>query len=524
MSTPAISGLAGLVQGFTQEQHRIAKEELDKRAGQRDMMVQYLGQLAANQNIPVEHQQWALGKVQELLQADPSKKLPKIDLGELPPVSIQQPSHQAAPSLPQMTLQAPVAPGGGTGPSGPSASAPAPSGDVGRASDKTVNALGASSGVSAPGAEPAVPSLQAPLAPFTLPAQRQSIVQNPVAPKVISPGGLHLLTPSDRNDYAQAAQGDALNKLQQQYPDKDVEELAYFAKHGEFPKDEAYSLEPGQARYKNGKEVARNTEKKPGQKSGYSTKPGPSGEPMIVDNETGAELTPQEVQSIPEAKKLLDSATQAHSQKLKEQEDKENRQAQKQAEQQARAFAQQEKITREREEALSATTKSMVEAAPKVLALSARLRAQIAQQQAELGPAASRWNEFMAGKVGAPNPEFTRLRTDTGLLQTLLMRMHVGARGGEHMMAHFSEMINSSKQSPENMLAALDEIDRYASDVAATPKSGAGQIAAHEGAAKSGGGETLPPQAVARLQEGHETTFANGQTWTLRNGQPVKVR
>lgn len=38
------------------------------------------------------------------------------------------------------------------------------------------------------------------------------------------------------------------------------------------------------------------------------------------------------------------------------------------------------------------------------------------------------------------------------------------------------------------------------------------------------GAPTLPPEARARLREGAETTFGNGQVWTLRGGQPVRVR
>jgi hypothetical protein len=34
----------------------------------------------------------------------------------------------------------------------------------------------------------------------------------------------------------------------------------------------------------------------------------------------------------------------------------------------------------------------------------------------------------------------------------------------------------------------------------------------------------LPPAAVQQLKEGQTTTFANGQSWTLRNGQPVQVQ
>lgn len=38
---------------------------------------------------------------------------------------------------------------------------------------------------------------------------------------------------------------------------------------------------------------------------------------------------------------------------------------------------------------------------------------------------------------------------------------------------------------------------------------------------KTGG---LPPGAMMKLKEGVETTFGNGQTWTLKNGVPVRVR
>jgi hypothetical protein len=37
-------------------------------------------------------------------------------------------------------------------------------------------------------------------------------------------------------------------------------------------------------------------------------------------------------------------------------------------------------------------------------------------------------------------------------------------------------------------------------------------------------GESLPPQARARLKEGVVTKFANGQSWTLQNGVPVQVQ
>ena len=132
--------------------------------------------------------------------------------------------------------------------------------------------------------------------------------------------------------------------------------------------------------------------------------------------------------------------------------------------QQMRAGAEIRKESKEDE--LTSSTRTMTEAAPRVIDLVDRVSNLIDQQVKTLGPAASRWNEFMAGKVGAPNPDFTKLRTDVGLLTTLLMRMHVGARGGEYIMKHFQDLIDTGKQSPENLRAALGEIRSYAQDVA----------------------------------------------------------
>jgi hypothetical protein len=120
----------------------------------------------------------------------------------------------------------------------------------------------------------------------------------------------------------------------------------------------------------------------------------------------------------------------------------------------------------------TAPTRQMQETAPKVIDLVDRTTQLIDQQIKSLGPAASRWSEFMAGKVGAPNPEFTKLRTNAALLQTLILRMHLGSRGGQQMMAHFKDLIDVGKQSPENMKAALEEIKAYANDVKKSTKEG----------------------------------------------------
>ena len=124
------------------------------------------------------------------------------------------------------------------------------------------------------------------------------------------------------------------------------------------------------------------------------------------------------------------------------------------------------------ENTLTTATRTMHEAAPTVISFADKLTKMVNEQKAALGPAASRWSEFMAGKVGAENKEFTKLRTDTRLLQTVLMRMHIGARGGDHMMQHFQNLIDESKQDPENMLSALEEIKAYAQEIQKQGASG----------------------------------------------------
>lgn len=111
---------------------------------------------------------------------------------------------------------------------------------------------------------------------------------------------------------------------------------------------------------------------------------------------------------------------------------------------------------------MTASTRTMLDAAPTVKYFVNKVLGEVQQNEQGLGPTAGRWREFTAGKVGMSDPAFTQLRTNMGLLQTLLMRMHVGARGGEYIMKHFQDLINEGKQSPDNLKAALGEIGAYA--------------------------------------------------------------
>ena len=72
-------------------------------------------------------------------------------------------------------------------------------------------------------------------------------------------------------------------------------------------------------------------------------------------------------------------------------------------------------------------------------------------------------------------------------------------------------------QTDEQLKANLNKVKtHYARWLNAV--SGAG------GGAPAGSVSALPPQAAQQLKPGKVTTFANGQSWTLRNGKPVQVK
>jgi hypothetical protein len=148
-------------------------------------------------------------------------------------------------------------------------------------------------------------------------------------------------------------------------------------------------------------------------------------------------------------------------------------------------------------------TRNMSEKAPRVLNFVDRINTIISENEKQLGPLSSRWGEFTAGKIGIKNKGYTQLRTDIGLLTTALMNMHVGARGGEKIMEHFHNLIDASKQSPENLRAALEEIKLYAEEVA-----------------KEGGNQAMRAgQGGGQQQSGGE---GNVEVWERVNGKLVK--
>jgi hypothetical protein len=166
----------------------------------------------------------------------------------------------------------------------------------------------------------------------------------------------------------------------------------------------------------------------------------------------------------------------------------------------------------------------MQETAPKVKALADRVITNLTALGNEgAGPGTSRYREFMAGKIGSPDPKWTAYRTNAELLATLLTRMHMGARGTEGVVQRFENLISAGKQSPDNMRVAIQNLKDYADDVLATRKNvpsaaGPAPTAAPE---TTGSTSTLPvmntpEEARAKLQPGQQFRTPDGQVRTLR--------
>ncbi len=93
-------------------------------------------------------------------------------------------------------------------------------------------------------------------------------------------------------------------------------------------------------------------------------------------------------------------------------------------------------------------------------------------QREMLGPLASRWNDFLAGKVGAGDPEVEALRTKMGLSTTLLMNAHVGSRGGSYMMEHFEDLANAKKMDASTLRSGVKSELNYINTRAMLPNRG----------------------------------------------------
>jgi hypothetical protein len=146
----------------------------------------------------------------------------------------------------------------------------------------------------------------------------------------------------------------------------------------------------------------------------------------------------------------------------------------------------------------------------------------------DLGKIAGRWNEFMAGKVGEGDPDYVRLRTMLGFMNTALVRAHFGARGAAQILDRFDNYAAAGKMDAATLRAALetekDFVDTYANmDYAEKEKN----------KARRTGVSTTPVNdanypAVNSLQEamtsGKQGFTFQGKRYDIRNGAAFEVK
>lgn len=144
---------------------------------------------------------------------------------------------------------------------------------------------------------------------------------------------------------------------------------------------------------------------------------------------------------------------------------------------------------------LTSSTRTMHEAASSVLPLLDDLEAHL--DRVKTGPVQSRYQTFAKEKVGAENPEWAGYLANADLASTLMMRMHVGARGSDAMLKHFSNMLDVRKQPEANVRAVIAKMRTYANRMVDNPSEGPPTI---PGPAKVKLGGGVPPgiKAIAK--------------------------
>ncbi len=91
---------------------------------------------------------------------------------------------------------------------------------------------------------------------------------------------------------------------------------------------------------------------------------------------------------------------------------------------------------------------TVVEMAPEVLG-------RIDAMAPKLGPIEGRWEEFMQGKVGMDNPDFSALRSDLLMLSSAVALAHAQGRLPENLREEFDRAINAPQQTAANLKATI---------------------------------------------------------------------
>ncbi len=90
----------------------------------------------------------------------------------------------------------------------------------------------------------------------------------------------------------------------------------------------------------------------------------------------------------------------------------------------------------------------------------------------QLGPTQGRWNEFWQGQVGASDPAYAHYKDEIGMISTAVTLAHARGRMSNELFEHFQNMFDAGKQSPENMIQALNVAKEWLGTYANMGESG----------------------------------------------------
>jgi hypothetical protein len=117
-----------------------------------------------------------------------------------------------------------------------------------------------------------------------------------------------------------------------------------------------------------------------------------------------------------------------------------------------------------------------------VIAMAPEVLSRIDAVGSQMGPIAGRWNDFMQGKVGAPNEQFAALRSDLLMMSSAVALAHAQGRLPENLRQEFDHAINAPNQTPENLKATINTMIPWLQQVQSQGERPGAQPAAHTAA------------------------------------------
>lgn len=82
-------------------------------------------------------------------------------------------------------------------------------------------------------------------------------------------------------------------------------------------------------------------------------------------------------------------------------------------------------------------------------------------KKGQLGTFVSRLNDFEAGKVGAGDPDFEKLRVDTSMLKSGAGLIHYGGRAGVQSAERFDKLLDAGKMDAPTLIAGVAELNGW---------------------------------------------------------------